>query len=344
MSDSRDRLLSILRGPGSPAGTPEPVALVLAPMATLTHAALRTLVGEFGGCDLYFSEMISAEALVNGTPYERYYLLEHPDPGRLVFQLVGYAEDSLVAATQLLSQTGAAGIDINMGCSAPHIVRKGGGIAWTRDPERAARLIGRLRAALPGMSLSVKLRLGESDDSAPLIELCRRLEASGADFLTLHPKRRRDGPARRARWSAIGEVRAALPIPVIGNGGVTGWTALGARLGEAGRGPVMIGRAAARAPWIFAYLRQRQGGMTTGLSVDLMATGIRFLELLEAYQPRDFLHSRARRFLPYLLSNIAFGHSIAARVAQAPTYASARDLFLRYFEKYPESALHVERG
>jgi tRNA-dihydrouridine synthase len=335
-ADARADVLRLLRDP-----TP---ALILAPMATLTHAGFRTLVHELGGCDLYFSEMISAEALIGGTPYERYYLMEEPRPERLIFQLVGYSQARIVEAARRLVSTGAAGVDVNMGCSAPHIVRKGGGIAWMASPDRAVGLVRELRDVVGGMSLSVKLRLGATDEAEPLIRLCRGLEEAGADFVTLHPKRRRDGSARRARWSYVRLLRGELSIPVVGSGGVTGDEALRSRLRQAGEGPVMIGRAAARAPWIFAYLRRRLKRDDGECRVDLREVAERFFALLEAYQPRDFLPTRARRFLPYLVSNLAFGHTLAARLARKCSYEEAQAEVREYFRAHPRSAIHVERS
>jgi tRNA-dihydrouridine synthase B len=313
-------------------------------MATLTHAGFRTLIGEFGGCDLYFSEMISAEALTNRSPYERYYLFTDPDPDRLVFQLVGYGPESLVEAARLLADTGAAGVDVNMGCSAPHIVRKGGGVAWMQDAARAAETIAAIRRVTDGMSLSAKLRIGDSDDPESLADFALGVQSAGADFITLHPKRRRDGAGRAARWSYIALLRDRLRIPVIGNGGVTGRETLGARVRLAGGGPVMIGRAAARAPWIFDYLTRAAHGRSGEYRVDLLRTATRFFELLEAFQPRDFWPTRARRFVPYLLGNARFGHSTAARLAQTRDYPTIREELVGYFQTHREATVHVESG
>jgi len=313
-------------------------------MATVTHAGFRTLVGEFGGCDLYFSEMISAEALTNGTPYERYYLFTDPDPERLVFQLVGYGEDRIVEAARMLADTAAAGVDVNMGCSAPHIVRKGGGVAWMKDARRAAKMLAAVRRVTDEKSLSVKLRLGETEDPEALVAFARAIESAGADFVSLHPKRRGEGTGRAARWSYVGLLRERLTIPVVGNGGVTGREALAARARLAGDGPAMIGRAAARAPWIFDYLRRTVRGGSDEYRVDLRRTAIRFFELLEVTQPRDFWPTRARRFIPYLLRNVTFGYSIAARLAQTRDYATIRAELFDYLDAHPEAADHVESG
>ena len=312
-------------------------------MATLSHAGLRVLIEELGGCDLYFSEMISAEAMIGGTRYEPYYTIPDPDPDRLIFQLVGYSEDTIAEAASRLAPGPAAGIDINMGCSAPHIARKGGGIAWMTDPDRAARLVERVRGVIGGKSLSVKMRLGATDDPEALVRFCRGLERSGVDFVTLHPKSRKEGPSRVARWSYVRMLRDELAMPVVGNGGVVGYETLAARRAQAGDGPVMIGRAAARAPWIFAYLRARLNGQEGPWRVDLAQVSRRFFSLLEQYQPADFLATRAARFVSYLTGNLAFGHSLGARLGQSRSYAHIKSELLAYFDAHPDAAGYGER-
>ncbi len=334
---ARRRIVRIL---SRPATTP----LVLAPMATITHAAFRVLVEEFGACDLYVSEMISAEAMIGGTSYEPYYTMSDPDPRRLVFQLVGYTEERIVEAASRLARTEAAGVDLNMGCSAPHIVRKGGGIAWMADPGAATRLVERARKAVGDRSLSVKLRLGATEDPQRLVGFCRTLESAGADFISLHPKTRKQSASRPARWSYVRLLREELAIPVIGNGGVTGEATLRSRLDEAGSGGVMIGRAAARAPWIFAYLRRRLRGDRSEYRVDLASVARRFFTLLEAHQPPDFLATRAARFVSYFTQNLAFGHALGARLGASRSYDRIREELFAYFEEHPEARIHVERG
>ena len=313
-------------------------------MATLSHAGLRVMIEEFGGCELYFSEMISAEAMLGGTRYEQYYTIPDPDPDRLIYQLVGYSEDAIVRAAARLAALPVAGVDINMGCSAPHIVRKGGGIAWMADPERAARLVEAVRGAVGERSLSVKVRLGATDDPHALVRFCRCLEQAGVDFVTLHPKSRKDGTSRPARWSYVRLLREELAIPVVGNGGIEGHDTLAARRDLAGEGPVMIGRAAARAPWIFAYIKARLIGTDDPWRVDLADVARRFFALLERYQPTDFLPTRAARFTAYLTGNLAFGHSLGARLGQCRSYPQIKSELLAYLDAHPDAALHVERG
>jgi tRNA-dihydrouridine synthase len=164
---------------------------MLAPMAELSHRALRELIESFftrGGslppgsaffsrCAAeknapatplcgdtpqrpeYFSEMISAGGLLSGGPFEKWYLDEGPCPERLVFQLLGADPDKLAAAAALLDRGDCLGIDINMGCGAPAIARTGAGVKLMEDPDRAGGIVAAVRKRTK-KRLSVKLRLG----------------------------------------------------------------------------------------------------------------------------------------------------------------------------------------
>jgi tRNA-dihydrouridine synthase B len=313
-------------------------------MATITHAGYRTLVHEYGGCDLYFTEMISAEALLGGTQFEGHYRSLLPVPERTIFQIIGYTHQAIVNSASRLAAEPCAGIDINMGCSAPHLVRKGGGVAWMYNPDATARLVDGLRALIPDKSLSVKLRLGRDDDVDGLLDLARRIQASGADFITLHPKRQKEGDARIARWEYVDILSRELSIPVIGNGGIVDWTSYRSRRGSVTNpraNAFMIGRGAVRAPWLFAYLRAREAG-SHKMKIDLSAVTSRFLSLLEEHQPRQFWPSRARRFYPYLFKNVRFGHTVGARLAGTHDYDDGKGLITDYFRDHPERREHVE--
>jgi tRNA-dihydrouridine synthase len=105
----------------------------------------------------------------------------------------------------------------------------------------------------------------------------------------------------------------------------------------------MIGRGAARAPWIFAYLRGREREAAFELAVDLAAVIERFLELIDRYQPAEFWPSRARRLYPYLLQNVRFGHSVGAHLANVRDYEEGRKRVRDFFAQRPERRHHVER-
>jgi tRNA-dihydrouridine synthase len=285
------------------------VPYVLAPMAALSHRALRQLVDEFGGCDEYFSEMLSAPSLLAANPLEAYYLDNGPVPDKLVYQLVGSDADILTRAAALLDERDCRGIDLNMGCSAPEIVRIGAGVWWMDHPDEAFALAGRLRHAIRRHRFSVKLRLGSDDNLDRLVSFCRGLEREGVDLITLHPRTSKEKLKRRARWTAMEAVKKALTIPVAGNGDIEDSDQLVHRA-KGGCDAVMVGRAAVRCPWIFAEARFREGLREPLPAIDLLAVANRFLELLEQYQPPEYFESRAKKFFLYFCENFTWAHHV----------------------------------
>ncbi|MDR1948950.1 MAG: tRNA-dihydrouridine synthase family protein [Spirochaetaceae bacterium] len=344
-------------------------------MAELSHRALRELIEGFGGCDWYFTEMISAGALVSGGRFESWYIDAGPCPGRVVYQLVGAEPDHLAAAAAFLNRYECAGIDINMGCSAPAITRTGAGVRWMASVDRAGDLVDRVRKSTR-RRLSVKLRIGLEDDFEYLLRFCRRLVEAGTELITLHPRTSREKFRRRARWEYVGRLREALDIPVAGNGDVDSVAELlrrgaGGIPGEGAWDAVMAGRLAVREPWVFARARAGQAGETgpgeaelreagpgsyTGrlsrlpapkppefpagaTGVDLEETGLRFLDLLARYQPPEFHLSRARRFFSYFCDNLTWAHYLKTLLGRETGLPGIAARWSAYFREYPGERL-----
>jgi tRNA-dihydrouridine synthase len=193
----------------------------LAPMAELSHRALRELIEDFGGCDEYFTEMISAAALLGGGPFEKWYIDGGPCPEKVVYQLVGADIGQVTRAATRLDSLECAGIDLNMGCCAPLIRKTGAGIAWMASIDRAGDLVKAVRQGVK-RRLSAKIRIGFTDNFEYLVRFCRRLEEEGVELITLHPRTAKEKLKRRARWDYIGALRQELHIPVAGNGDKNG--------------------------------------------------------------------------------------------------------------------------
>jgi tRNA-dihydrouridine synthase len=306
-------------------------------MAELSHRPLRELIESFGGCDEYFTEMISSGALVSGGQFEAFYLDTAPCPDRVVFQLLGSDADQLARAVVLLDRLPCAGIDLNMGCSAPAITRYGAGVRWMADIARAGELI-RLVRPKTHRRLSVKLRIGMEDDFGYLLDFCRRLAEEGVERVTLHPRTAREKFRRRARWEYVARLKESLSIPVAGNGDIANAEELAGRAGSGTCDAVMVGRAAVRMPWIFAEARNREklaGG------VDVEETGLRFLELLARHQPPEFHISRARRFFSYFCDNITWAHYLKTALNRETTLAGIERVWRGYFSEHPGEIRHA---
>ena len=187
--------------------------LLLAPMATLSHEALRNLIFRFGGCDEYYCEMIHATSLVSGGKFEEYYIRTQPEPDKMVWQLTDYREEALKEASKIVTELGGIGIDINMGCPAPDIYRTGAGCAWMSKPlQEVASMLNKVKSVLDSSTtsckrLSCKIRLGEEDFTIEkLFAYCDMLVSEGVTQITLHPRTRKEKYTRKARWEYVNQL------------------------------------------------------------------------------------------------------------------------------------------
>ncbi len=305
--------------------------------------------------------MISADALEARSPYTSAYLDTAPDSSRLIYQLVGASQssiitgiDRLVEHTIVLRQSEAnaiLGIDLNMGCSAPDIVRKGSGIAWMEKPADAAELVKKAvsHLKLDKFCLSVKLRLGKSVDSDYLFKFCHAIETAGASFITLHARIKDDPWARPAKWSQIAPLARALNIPVVVNGDLQDQTSLEAFYAvwgqssnwgqssiQSAKNPagLMMGRGAITRPWIFSQISRQFVKPVQAL--DRLAIAKRFHQLLELRQPKDFWLSRAKRFYAYYCLSLNFGNRLSGAIGNLKDYREIENLVEAYLAKSKE--------
>jgi tRNA-dihydrouridine synthase len=295
---------------------------MLAPMAEISHRALRELIEGFGGCDEYFTEMISAPALLGGGPFERWYIDSGPRPEKLVYQLVGADIGQMARAAALLDKRECIGIDLNMGCCAPLIRKTGAGIAWMASIDRAGELVKELRKGVK-RRLSVKIRTGFTDNFEYLLNFCRRLEVEGVELITLHPRTAKEKLKRLARWDYIGALRQELSIPVAGNGDIGSAESLTSR-SDGSCDAVMVGRAAVRQPWIFAEAHKMAP------EINVFDTGLRFLELLARWQPPEFHISRARRFFSFFCDNLKWGNFVKNQLNREKTLSGMERAWREY--------------
>ncbi|HYR96337.1 MAG TPA: tRNA dihydrouridine synthase DusB [Candidatus Binatus sp.] len=227
--------------------------VVLAPMAGVTNYPFRTLCRRFGA-GLYVSEMITARGFLEGNQMTHLLASSHPEERPRSVQVYGSEPDVMGEMVRRLAAEGVHHIDMNFGCPAPKITRHGGGSAIPVKPRLMARLV---RAAVRGagrVPVTVKVRKGIDDGLLTYLDAGRVAEEEGAAAIGLHARTAAQLYAGDADWSAIGELKAAVRIPVLGNGDVWEcWDAL-RMLRATGCDGVIVGRGCLRRPWLFAEL------------------------------------------------------------------------------------------
>lgn len=241
-----------------------PQALVLAPMSGITDPPYRMLAGE-KGVDLAYTEMVSAEGLVRGHQGTRQLLEALPHAGPLIGQLFGCDPAVLAEAASRVQEMGLDGVDINVGCPAAKVVKKGAGAALLRTPTQLQEILTRVRDALH-IPLGVKIRSGWDEKSLNCLEIVQIAEDCGVDLVAIHPRSRSQRFDGEANWGLIRRAKERTGLKVIGNGDVRTPEDAVRMLNETGCDGVMIGRGSWGNPWIFERAR---GLIHQGLDIPL---------------------------------------------------------------------------
>jgi nifR3 family TIM-barrel protein len=301
-------------------------------MSGLSHTALRQLVAECGGCGLFYSEMLSARALPSESPESSPWLLFKAPERPIIFQILVSRPDELPAAVAKIEACGADGLDLNMGCTAALVVKRGGGIALMKDFKRA-EAIARASRRATGMPLTAKIRLGWTLDWGALREYCLMLQENGVDAISVHPRLKKDRLKRPARWEYIGKIKDLLDIPVIGNGDIDSPEAALRMFRQTGCDAVMIGRAAVRQPWLFSQIASTLDGLPFNRDASHPpAIYKRFVALLNSSIAPEYAFPLLKRFTFYFAQNYAFGHTLWRQVHNASSLAAAAASAEHFFQ------------
>jgi tRNA-dihydrouridine synthase B len=298
--------------------------LVLAPMAGITDRDFRLLIRRIGGCGLVSMEFISSEGLTRHRPGTLKLLHFVNEERPIAIQIYGSDPVRMAEAARVVEAIGADVCDINMGCPANKVLKGCAGAALTADLPLAARIVREVRRAI-ALPLTVKFRLGVREDARTYLELGRICQDEGAEAVTLHPRTARQQFSGHADWSAIGELKRALRIPVIGNGDVASPEDALALQRETGCDAVMIGRASLTNPWIFrqaAALLRRERYEEPSLAERHALMRAHFDEVLRREDERAALH-KLRKFTGWYTHGLPEGRTLRRRLSE---FASADEV------------------
>ena len=188
------------------------------PLSGVTDRVFRRLVRRYAPQSMLYTEMVSAAELHHLKKLPEVMDID-PNEQPISIQLFDRRPDFLAEAAKKAVQQGADTIDINMGCPVNKITKNGGGSSLLRDPKTAVQIVEAVCQAV-SVPVTVKTRIGWSDDAINAVEFAQQMETAGAQMLTLHGRTRAQGYNGAARWDWIAKVKAALTIPVIANGDI----------------------------------------------------------------------------------------------------------------------------
>ena len=234
--------------------------IFLAPMAGVTDTAFRILVRELIDDNfarknlLMFSEMVSAAGVHYRNEKTLAMLQTVTEERPAAIQIFGSDPAICAEAAVYVEQLGSAAvIDFNSGCPAPKIVKNDEGSALMKNPALLEKILSAVKKSV-SLPVSVKIRLGVDSDHINAVEVAKRAESAGVDFIAVHGRTREQFYSGTANWEEIAKVKAAVKIPVIANGDVRDFDSLDKIFTTTRADGVMVGRAAQGNPWIINRL------------------------------------------------------------------------------------------
>ena len=303
------------------------VPLLLAPLAGVSDFPFRALCARYGAC-LTYIEMLAAQPIIRGNRRTQAMMAVKRERGALGVQLTGRDEHEIAAAVAQLDEHDYDTIDINMGCPVRKVVNIGCGSALLRDVAGVYRIMRAARHATQ-KPLSLKIRLGWDRSQLNYVLIGRAAEDAGADWITVHGRTRSENYSRRVDLAAIAELKAALRIPVIGNGDLLSHTDLAQMRAETGVDALMIARGALGNPWIF-----KEGKAAQELSIDEWLQGV--TEHLRRQQQEYGNTTRAivcmRKHLLWYLQGWPRARELKQKVTTLNQIGLAFDLVRKYAE------------
>lgn len=251
--------------------------LILAPMEGITCMPYRILCRKYGA-DIVVSEMVNANAVISAAKNLRTKLLIHETERPIGIQIAAPDRESIVKAVKII-ESSADFIDINMGCPSRLIMGSGCGAALLSQPKKIGEIV---KAVVKSTSLPVTVKI-RADNA---LRNCKIIEESGAEAIAVHLRTISQQGSGKPDLRLLKEIKAAVNIPVIGNGGINSIETAKEMLKICDS--IMIGTAALGNPAIFSMLKH-------GLNNEKYETPsgpkqfLEFYDLTKKYDFTDFV-------------------------------------------------------
>ena len=302
------------------------------PLSGVTDLVFRRLVRRHAPESMMYTEMVNATGLhyVKELPQ----IMEVDNNERPIsIQLFDCRPDFLAEAAEMAVKEGADTVDINMGCPVNKITKNGGGSSLLRQPELAEEIVSKVVKAIP-VPVTVKTRIGCSNQEINILEFAQRMEDAGAQMLTLHGRTRAQGYNGQARWEWITKVKEILSIPVIANGDIFSVDAAISCLEETKADGVMCSRGTLGYPFLVGeidYFLKNGVEKVSPTAIEKLECAKDHLQALWEYKGDRGIR-QARKHLTWYSKGFPGASELRGQLAKVETVGQGCDLIDKIIE------------
>ncbi len=298
--------------------------IILAPMAGVSDLPFRLLCQDMGA-GMTCMEMISAKAILYNNKNTESLLEIHPSEECVSLQLFGSDPKIMAEIAKRIEERPFSVLDINMGCPVPKIVNNREGSALMKNPDLVYEIVRSVSEAI-SKPVTVKIRKGFDEAHVNAVEVAKAAQAGGAKAVAVHGRTREQFYAGAADWSIIADVKAALDVPVIGNGDITCGADAKRMMDETHCDAVMIGRAAEGNPFIFREVKNFLEGkpFTKPSSEEIREIVLRHADLQLQYKGEFIGVREMRKHLSWYLKGFEGAAALRKQINEMETFAELR--------------------
>jgi tRNA-dihydrouridine synthase B len=311
--------------------------LILSPMAGVTDYTFRRLIKRRGGVGLVVSEFVSVEGLTRHNPKSKRQMRFDEEERPFAVQIFGGEPSRMAMGAEMAEEVGADIVDVNCGCPAPKVVKKGGGSGLLRDLPNLETILKEIKKSI-SIPLTLKIRIGYSDSTINAVEVAKMAEQCGVEHIQVHGRTREQGYKGEANWDIIKAVKEAVSIPVSGNGDVTSVKIALQRFRETGVDGILIGRGAMQNPWIFRQIEDALAGREP-YQPDLeekKAVLLEFFEMLREEMPEHAALGKMKQLAGQFTKGLVGGAQFRQTLYHSHSAQEILDNITIYFQTLTE--------
>ena len=271
---------------------------IQSPLAGYSDCAYRHIAIEHS-CQITTTEMVSTEGLIRNSK-KTFDLMRFADNEKnIVVQLFGSKKESFVkSCAVIMEKIKPVMIDINAGCPVRKVMKTGAGCAMMADLKNTYDIVHSIKNEFgDNLLLSIKFRLGISEDKKNYMDFASCVLDAGADVMSLHTRTAKALYSGKADMSHILALREKFKdAKIFASGDIfdieTATKAIDFYKADA----ALIARGGIGNPFIFEKKKPTEEEKIKALE--------HHFELLEYYFDRRNAALLIRKFLPFYLKGI----------------------------------------